>query len=509
MLPGKGPTDRIAVSTRNGLTLLVSRRKSNLMEGRSGTRYGYLRNILGEPNVFQEDSVTPPEALLQAIWQHQRLHRNKLRTADGRPVFILHPGFLNREAGPDFRRAVIQFGDDSPQSGDVEVDPRTADWIHHRHGSNPAYARVLLHVVWQAGSRSFSPAHVPLLEIKPALDAPLATLQAGLMYQSTSMIPPHVAGRCAGPLHELDPARVETLLRDAGGFRLRSRASRMEARARECGWTQALWEGLFRALGYKQNTWPMLRLAELRTRLESGGPSRMEILARLLGVSGLLPAELPKTNASTARYVRTLWDGWWRERDRFAALTFPRSVWRLSGIRPANHPQRRLVVAAAWMHQGTLPRRLAAWCDIVPRDSRLLPSLLNVLAPTPDRFWATHATLRSPGADPPLRLLGPDRVTDLAVNIVLPWLWARARQGNREAVCAELERRYLAWPRGADNAILRMARKRLLGDRRIPLPRRAALQQGLLQIVRDYCDQANSLCEGCRFPEVARRFTAG
>jgi hypothetical protein len=32
----------------------------------------------------------------------------------------------------------------------------------------------------------------------------------------------------------------------------------------------------------------------------------------------------------------------------------------------------------------------------------------------------------------------------------------------------------------------------------------AAAQQGLLQIVRDFCDHSNAICADCRFPELVR-----
>jgi hypothetical protein len=35
--------------------------------------------------------------------------------------------------------------------------------------------------------------------------------------------------------------------------------------------------------------------------------------------------------------------------------------------------------------------------------------------------------------------------------------------------------------------------------------KRAASQQGLLQIVHDFCDRSNALCAECSFPELARR----
>ena len=92
--------------------------------------------------VRETDSPPPPEQLLQAIWQHQRLKRNSLRTTDGRPLRVLHPGFLNHEAGPDSQRSLIQLENNSHSSGDIEVDPRATDWRAHGHGTNPAFSSV-------------------------------------------------------------------------------------------------------------------------------------------------------------------------------------------------------------------------------------------------------------------------------------------------------------------------------------------------------------------------------
>jgi len=71
-------------------------------------------------------------------------------------------------------------------------------------------------------------------------------------------------GRCAGALRALSTADLDELLRQAALARLERKAGDLEARARQAGWEQALWEGLLRALGYKHNVWPMLRLGELR-----------------------------------------------------------------------------------------------------------------------------------------------------------------------------------------------------------------------------------------------------
>jgi hypothetical protein len=104
--------------------------------------------------------------------------------------------------------------------------------------------------------------------------------------------------------------------------------------------------------------------------------------------------------------------------------------------------------------------------------------------------------------------LGDARVTDLAVNVVLPWLWTRAAEGKNVKFQHIVERRYFAWPPAQDNSVLRLARQRLLGSGRGRLGRSAAAQQGLMQITRDFCERSNSICEGCRFPELVRSWSA-
>ena len=89
-----------------------------------------------------------PNASLQTIWQHQRLLRDQLKTLDGQPVRILHPGFRSVEGGPDFRGAIVQLGDSPPRTGDVEVDLRASGWRAHGHDRNPAFQNVILHVIW-------------------------------------------------------------------------------------------------------------------------------------------------------------------------------------------------------------------------------------------------------------------------------------------------------------------------------------------------------------------------
>lgn len=461
--------------------------------------YADWRRTTGPAAALQEGGP-PPERWLQQVWRHQRLRRAELRTLDGQPVRVLHPGFWNREPGPDFRQAVIQVGSGPPRTGDVEVDLTVGGWQGHRHAGNPAYAGVILHVVWEAAPDDPAP---PVLVMRPFLDTPLAELAPWLESEAEGAWPVELSGQCCAPLKGVDADTLTELLRQAAEIRLQRKAGELAARARLNGWSEALWEGLFAALGYKHNVWPFRRLAELLAP-KAGSEEAITFEARLLGLAGLLPAELPHSTGAT--HARKLWDIWWRERDAWADLVLPTSLWRMAGIRPANHPQRRLALAAQWLADGEFIPRLERWLtQPAAKDAELLMALLPA---TGHAFWSHHWTLRSRPMTNPQPLLGAARATDLAINVILPWLLARASAGRNLELVAAIRARHFAWPAGEDNAVLKLARQRLFGGTARRLPRTAAAQQGLLQITRDFCGRADALCSGCRFPDLVRALPA-
>jgi hypothetical protein len=340
--------------------------------------------------------------------------------------------------------------------------------------------------------------------LSQALDAPLAELGLWLENDSPRVLPENLRGQCCVVLRELDETRQSRILDAAARVRFQAKAEQFRARARHAGWEQSLWEGLFRALGYKHNVWPMQNIAEGRPRWQRGADPVFVLQARLLGLSGLLPAELPRATAGGAGYLRRAWDCWWRERDEFADCQLPRAVWRFHGLRPANHPQRRLALAAHWLAAGHLMQKLEDWCTVEIPDKKLSGSLREILEVERDEFWSWHWTFRSARLKRPQPLLGDARVTDLAVNVILPWLWTRAVEGRNEKIRRTIEHRQAAWPAAEDNSILKLARQRLLGMGRSSRLPGASVQQGLLQITRDFCEHSNALCENCRFPGLVQ-----
>ena len=448
------------------------------------------------------------EKWLQQIWASQRLKRDRLSTLDGQPIRVLHPGFWNHGPGPDFKNAIVKRGAAPAQTGDVEVDIQVAGWQHHGHNVNPRFRGVILHVVYEAAASDRVGSPLPTLELKPWLDAPLAELQTWIEHQLES--PAALKGKCCEPLAQLPGAAAEQLIESAALLRLKRKAHRFLARAREAGWEQALWEGLFAALGYHQNPWPMQQIAEHLPSLIQDC-NRFEAIdltleARLMGVAGFLHQEPARTLELQGSRWRALWDCWWRDRDAFSELVLPRETWVWASTRPSNHPQRRLAAAAVWLKTPGWIKQLESWVT-TPQKSPAM-SLLRLMQPSIPDFWKTHWHLgKQVSGALELGLLGPPRVSDIAMNALLPWAWAKAAVARSESVQKTIEERYLAWPTAQENAVLRLARERLFGAVRTTVCTGAAGQQGLLQVATDYCQRSNALCQRCRFPAVVDAFS--
>jgi len=172
----------------------------------------------------------------------------------------------------------------------------------------------------------------------------------------------------------------------------------------------------------------------------------------------LLTELAPSQNGA---YVRRIWDLWWRERDTFSDCILPPKLWRLSWVTRQTIPS-AVSRGIGLVRSRDLVKGLESWCAQDIAERHLVDSLLKILQVRQNEFWSWHCTFRSPRLKKAQPLLGADRVTDLAVNVICRGSGADLLRKNK-AVRAVIEKRYFAWPPAQDNSLLRTARERLLG----------------------------------------------
>ena len=370
-------------------------------------------------------------------------------TLNGGHVQVVHFGDWNREAGPDFKNATILFENGERKTGDIELDWEALDWERHGHATNPAYASVQLHFfVSPSSERSFARTvdhreiSQVLLSIESSAGAPL------------SKVPEFV---------EISDAKV--MIQEAANFRLRNKNAAYARAASLHGHGMALFHAIASGMGYKNNAVPFL-LAAQRAGLKAAGAPTGEAL--LFGLAGFLePRAFDEADEITRLYLKPLWDHWWTIRDSMARLVLPKSIWKFSGIRPSNHPHRRLGALSA----------VAARFDDLQNEIRAkgTEGFLAFFDKLSHPYWSHHWNLSVHALEKTMALVGGDRAGDLLVNAYLPSL----PLDSARAVMQKLRGPY---PSGR---ILR-ALDWLVGRDEPTLRRKIADHQGLIQLYADF-----------------------
>ena len=370
-------------------------------------------------------------------------------TLGGSNVEILHFGEWNREAGPDFKGATIRYDDREPQKGDIEVDWDARDWERHGHATNPAYTSVQLHIfITDSSERAFART-VDHREVP----------QARLEWESVSV---PALKQVPGAV---EPDVAKLMIAEAAEFRLRMKHAAHARAASLHGPDAALFHAIATGLGYKNNAVPFLLTAQRAGWRSACNPSGE---AHLFGIAGfLIPRTFDDSDEITRRYLKPLWDEWWTVRDSLARVVLPKSLWKFSGIRPSNHPHRRLGALAA----------LALRFNDVKQSIRSSSAkgFFDFLQSVEHPYWSHHWNLSASRLEKTVALIGSDRATDLLINAFLPSL-------SLEVARAELQT--MRGPQ-ASGRLLR-ACEWLVGNDDSSLYRTAADQQGLLQLFTDF-----------------------
>jgi len=442
------------------------------------------------------------ERHLQCIWFDANLRPATLMTREGEPVTVISPGRWNLEAGPDFLDAVLRIGgaDCRQLQGDIEVHIQPKDWEHHGHGRDPRYRRVVGHVTYHPATAT--PVDLPPGTVEIALRAALAANPSFSMDAVDLTAYPYAASAgdcpCAASVATWHPDQVETMLAAAGAFRLEQKANRFAMRLRHETPDTLLYQETMASLGYKQNSGPFRWLAERIPLGDLSARSPLDAYALLLGVSGLLPeSPSPRWSAETRGLLRAVWDRWWPMQDHWAGSSLPPAAWTLSGLRPQNHPIRRLAAAAALFagHSDSLQDRILA---ILRQTGDTKPLTAMFSPPALLDHWLHTLSLGSARRATPVALVGSDRRAAWCSNVVLPLLAATGTD-----ITPWLSR----LPPEANNSMMSQMAHRLLGRDHNPslYDKHGLRQQGLLQIFQDYCLAERAGCQTCTFAQALNR----
>ena len=371
------------------------------------------------------------ERLVADLWERQAFLPDGLRTLGLRVVFR---GVPSDAGGPDYQDALLSIGEREIVSGDIEFHVRSSDWYRHGHDCDQRYNHVVLHVVWTDDTPSTvraDGAAIPVLAIE-AIASPPSALTTG----TTRLLTHPCVSRFAALTTPELRRRISTL----GERRALERAERLAAEASVLPADEVAYGALLEGMGYASNREVFRRLAEaVPFRWLRSLPAEMWADA-LLSAAGLVPP--------------TVTDLPGRLRGE---------QWRLTRLRPANHPARRIQGVASLLAR--LGPHLA---------DRLVAGVLESRRPSDLRALLTVRL----DAD---ALIGPGRADELAVSVVLPL--ALALEPESEAPL-QLFRRYTSPPSTRWTRLMQDLLSQAGHDFRV---RTAPEHQGLHALYHGYC----------------------
>ncbi len=276
------------------------------------------------------------EAVLHYLWQQQTFNREALQTTSGQSITVQSVGLLNTNAGPDFAMARLQIGE-LDWSGSVEIHVKASDWQRHGHQHDPAYDRVILHVVWENDQDVFraDDTLVPTMELKSRVSSAVISQICSLLERDQTFIP------CEHLVHHVPEIIKMAQVERVAIQRLERRANEVlkTLEYQQGDWSGTVYQWLLKGFGFKINQEGMQQLAQafpLRwvRKYAHHTPSLTYALLHQAGLSKYAdsqPSIIIPTEVSD-RQINS-------------------SVWKYSRTRPTNFPHVRIQQLAYLLHQ--------------------------------------------------------------------------------------------------------------------------------------------------------------
>ncbi len=316
------------------------------------------------------------EDFLQFIWQFRLFNSAKLICSNGEELQVLHPGILNKHAGPDFSDARLII-DQVTWVGHIEIHLKSSDWLLHGHQHNTFYDGVILHVVYKHDSPIYRTdgSLVPVL-VLDGLFLDQVIKNYGLLIANANYFP------CESLIGTLDQIHIYSFLSRIVVERYEQKAEEVfEKLKNNCGdWEQVFYCFLARNFGFKVNAVPFELLAVITPLhiLSKHKDNALQIEALLFGQAGFLEQEFSED------YPLQLQREYLFLKKKYRLVPMNAAIWKFLRMRPQNFPTVRLAQFAA----------------LIVKSSQLFSKVLNVdlmadLYPIfndlpVNEYWLTH-----------------------------------------------------------------------------------------------------------------------
>ena len=357
------------------------------------------------------------EEFLHYIWQFQKFDKTQLKTVDGEPLEIYHPGSYNLDSGPDFFAAKLKIGDQL-WAGNVEIHLKSSDWYAHRHQTDAHYDNVILHVVYEHDLDIFrkDESILPTLVLKAKISSGIQQNYLQLFEKDHDWI------NCEKFFPNFNDFDIENWLTRLYIERLEEKTKLIFDLLKQSknDWEAVSFTLLAKNFGLNRNGDAFLNLAnaidfEVIRKLFQ---SQFQLEAILLGHAGLLEEDVEDN------YFKSLKNEYKYLQNKFKIGSAIQTRPIFFRLRPDNFPTIRLVqLAAVFAKSGSVFTTLSK-----AKTKADIYKLFDIEIP---EFWKTHYNFNS-SHHPRQKKLSKSFIDLLIINTVIPMQYAFAKKSFNE-----------------------------------------------------------------------------
>ncbi len=364
------------------------------------------------------------EDFLHFLWHHRLFYPSGLTTTDGlEPVEVIHPGWPNHDAGPDFFNCRVRIGS-TLWAGNVEIHLHSSDWYKHGHDSDPAYNNVVLHVVAYHDEGVITDANrrnVPEMVLR---------FPENLLIHYDTLI--HHTGviKCLDHLSAINQLDWHNWLDRMLCEKMEQRAEHIHNLLNEFNgdWDQVFFVLLARSMGFGVNSDPFEILARsLPVKfLFRHASDLLQVEALLFGQAGFLT-----TLEGDESYPALLNREYQLLRHKFGIKPMDVSIWKFLRLRPVNFPTIRLAQLAAIIHKNG--GNFESWVNFSQAGS-----FMKRLDVTASGYWKTHFVFNRLSKSAVKSHLGKTSCELIIANAIVPFIFTMAQRRGQTEIQSEV-----------------------------------------------------------------------
>lgn len=412
------------------------------------------------------------EDLLHHLWLFKLYEPGLHTTTKEETLEIIHPGYHNTDAGPDFFNAKVKIAG-TLWAGNIEIHQKSSDWFRHGHHTNEAFNNVILHVVTShdavATTTNGTEVSTWVMRIPPAFINNYEQLR-----KSHQRIP------CIHKVKQLKSITLSGWLERMMIEKLETKVALIQQLLKRYNndWDEVLYVLLMRNFGFGLNADPfeqMARQTPWRIILKNSD-DLLRLEALFLGQAGFL-TDLQPDDA----YTTSLMKEYQHLKQKYGLTPMPSHHWKFLRLRPTNFPTIRLMQLAALFHN----HRFSLDKIMKATNPQQLSAMLNVSL---KGYWLTHYRLQciSPYKE---KGLGRRSAELIVINSLVPLTYAYGWLRDHET----LKDRAIQWLEALPPEENALVREWHVKD----IKAKSAFQtQALIHLTQKYCTPKR--CLHCR-----------